>query len=64
LHAAVLRQPLPADMRRAAASPDLAHRKPSPQELAAELERAMARYPGYSITTDLAVCATWPRPAA
>jgi hypothetical protein len=54
LHAAVLRAPLPATVRRAAARPALAHRKPSPQELAAELERVMARHPAYSITTDLA----------
>ena len=54
LHAAVLHQPLPATARRTAASPVLAYRKPSPQEMAAELERAMARHPGYRITTDLA----------
>jgi SAM-dependent methyltransferase len=56
LHAAVLRQPLPAATRRAAASPaqPLARPNPSPQEVAAELERVMARYPAYSITTDLA----------
>jgi SAM-dependent methyltransferase len=53
VHAAVLHQPLPATARRTAASPVLAYRKPSPQEMAAELERAMARHPGYSITTDL-----------
>ena len=54
LHAAVLHQPLPATARRTAASPVLTYRKPSPQEMAAELERAMARHPGYRITTDLA----------
>jgi SAM-dependent methyltransferase len=55
LHAAVLHQPLPATARKAVASPalPLAHRGPSPQELAAELERAMARHPAYAITTDL-----------
>jgi len=55
LHAAVLRQPVPAATHRATASAALrvAHRRPSPQELAAELQRAMARHPAYSITTDL-----------
>jgi len=53
LHAAVLRLPLPAHITTGATARPLTRPQPSPQEQAAELERAATRFPAYEITTDL-----------
>ena len=52
LNAAVLRLPRPPRSTTATAQP-ITRPQPSPQEQAAELERATARHPAHEITTDL-----------
>jgi SAM-dependent methyltransferase len=53
LHAAVLRLPLPARITATTTARPMTRPQPSPQEQAAGLEQASARFSGYEITTDL-----------